>query len=220
MNFLPSSQGGSPDHGDQLQQQGQIEFHYDPAYGIKTPEPNDIVCGRGKMTVAHPGNRRFRRLVNNRKEDYQKARRRDHKTRITLELVQELRGGPDGGRFLLYDTRTRLWYEVGDGYAREKISHSLRSRPSEQRRAKPKPRKRVVRKPAQSPYLESLVQRLIADQQALLKSMIAKETQSELSAAAGLEKMGQEGVVADDAEEEDESAPEEEEEEATIRASV
>jgi hypothetical protein len=50
------------------------------------------------MTVAHPGNRRFRRLVHNRKDDYQKARRRDHKTRITLELVQELRAGPDGGR--------------------------------------------------------------------------------------------------------------------------
>lgn len=93
---------------------------------------------------------------------------------------------------------------MGDGYAREKISHSLRSRPSEQRRTKPKPRKRAVRKPEQSPYLESLVQRLIADQQALLKSMIAKETQSELSAAAGLEKMGQEGSAAD-LEEDDES---------------
>lgn len=98
---------------------------------------------------------------------------------------------------------------MGDGYAREKISHSLRSRPSEQRRTKPKPRKRAVRKPAQSPYLEALVQRLIADQQELLKSMIAKETQSELSAAAGLKKLGQLGLVAEAAEKEHESSHEE-----------
>jgi hypothetical protein len=57
---------------------------------------------------------------------------------------------------------------------------------------------------------------LIADQQELLKSMIAKETRSELSAAAGLSKMGQNGVV-DQADEEDESAHEEK---AAIRVNV
>eukprot|EP00980_Cylindrotheca_fusiformis_P009035 scaffold1939_cov92-Cylindrotheca_fusiformis.AAC.8 len=161
-------------------------FKYDPAYGISSPAPNDIVCGRGKMTIAHPGNRRFRKLVAEMKDDYQKARRRDHKTRITLELVQQLRSGPDGGRFLLYDPDTKLWYDVGDGYAREKVSHSLRSCKHEQRRTKPKPRKRTVRKPPYSPYIDSVVQRLIADQQELLKSMIEKETSNELSIAAGL----------------------------------
>lgn len=89
-------------------------------------------------------------------------------------------------RFLLYDPNTKLWYDVGDGYAREKVSHSLRSRPNEQRRTKPKPRKRTIRKPPHSPYLEAIVQRLIADQQALLKTMIRKETSNELSIAAGL----------------------------------
>lgn len=89
-------------------------------------------------------------------------------------------------RFLLYDPNTKLWYDVGDGYAREKVSHSLRSRPNEQRRTKPKPRKRTVRKPPHSPYLESIVQRLIADQQELLTAMIEKETSNELSIAAGL----------------------------------
>lgn len=120
---------------------------------------------------------------------------------------------------MLYDTRTKLWYEVGDGYAREKISHSLRSRPSEQRRTKPKPRKRVVRKPAQSPYLDSLVQRLIADQQELLKSMIAKETENSLSAAAGLAKLEQCGSD-DRAEDEDDLQPDEEVPVVVKRATV
>lgn len=79
-------------------------------------------------------------------------------------------------RFLLYDQNTQLWYDVGDEYAREKVSHSLRSRPNEQRRNKPKPRKKTVRKTQHSPALDELVQRLIVDQQALLKSMIETAT--------------------------------------------
>lgn len=74
---------------------------YDPKQGIEVPDPKDVICGRGKMTVDHPGNRRFRQLVSERKESYQQAKRRDDKTRITCELVQAIRCGPDGGRCVL-----------------------------------------------------------------------------------------------------------------------
>lgn len=146
------------------------------------------------MTSSHPGNRRFRELVMEKKQAYQRARRRDDKTRITFELVQTLR---DGGRyvlserllflfwriaclislpcskFLLYDSKTELWWDVGDEYAREKVSHSLRSRPSENRRSKPKPpRKSSLRKNPQSPAIDKTVSQLIHNQQSLLKSMI------------------------------------------------
>jgi hypothetical protein len=50
------------------------------------------------MTIAHLGNRRFRQAVMDKKDEYQKAIRRDDKTRITFELVQNLRNGPEGGR--------------------------------------------------------------------------------------------------------------------------
>lgn len=83
------------------------------------------------------------------------------------------------GRFLLYDPKTKLWYDVGDEYAREKLSHSLRSRPNEQRRSKPKPRKKCVRKNQYSPALDVIVTRLISEQQSLLKDMIDKETKRE-----------------------------------------
>lgn len=66
-----------------------------PASSIAAPAPVDVICGRGKMTSSHPGNRRFRELVLEKKQAYQRARRRDDKTRITFELVQTLR---DGGR--------------------------------------------------------------------------------------------------------------------------
>lgn len=88
-------------------------------------------------------------------------------------------------RFLLYDPHTNLWYDVGDEYAREKVSHSLRSRPSEHRRSNPKPRKKIVRKTPYSPALDAVVRRLIHDQQALLKSMIDKETSRAAAEAVG-----------------------------------
>ena len=93
-------------------------------------------------------------------------------------------------RFLLFDLNTKLWYEVGDDYAREKVSHSLRqrSRPSiheasssSSRRGSSttkqnKTRKKTVRKVQHSPALDQIVQQLIDDQQQLLKSMIERET--------------------------------------------
>ena len=60
-------------------------------------------------------------------------------------------------------------------YAREKVSHALRSRPNDERRRKTKPRIKTARKPEIPPELEGRVQALIHEQQALLKSMIEKE---------------------------------------------
>jgi len=83
------------------------------------------------MTSSHPANRRFRELVDSHKASYQNSKRRDEKTRITCELVDKLRGE---GRFVLFDPKTKLWQEVSEEYAREKVSHSLRSRSSTEQR--------------------------------------------------------------------------------------
>ncbi len=85
-----------PDEEDDNEDSG--EFQSSPTRcspGIQTPAPEDVICGRGQMTSSHPGNRRFRELVLDKKQAYQRARRRDDKTRITSELVQTLR---EGGR--------------------------------------------------------------------------------------------------------------------------
>lgn len=64
---------------------------------------------------------------------------------------------------------------MGFEYAKEKVSHALRSRPTEQRRTRTKPKKKVMRKPSFSPELEELVQGMITDQQTLLQSLIEQE---------------------------------------------
>mmetsp|Transcript_11066 Transcript_11066/g.17757 ORF Transcript_11066/g.17757 Transcript_11066/m.17757 type:complete len:219 (+) Transcript_11066:80-736(+) len=150
-------------------------MQFDPAKGIQQPYPTDILCGRGRSTQSsdHPANRRFRELVNQHKEAYQKAGRREEKTRITYQLVDMLRSE---GRFVLFDPKTQMWYEVSEDYAREKVSHSLRSRPNNQRRCKPKIRKKAVRKQKQSPALDEVVHRILQDQQSILRTMMQKET--------------------------------------------
>jgi len=110
------------------------QSHFAKGEGVKEPLATDVICGRGKMTASHPANRRFRELVDSHKAAYQNSKRRDEKTRITCELVDKLRAE---GRFVLFDPNTKLWYEVSEEYAREKVSHSLRSRSTstEQRNA-------------------------------------------------------------------------------------
>jgi hypothetical protein len=64
---------------------------------VASPAKFDIICGRGK-SVTHPGNVRFRRMISARKEEYQKSKRRDDKTRITQEIVDALQQGPEPSR--------------------------------------------------------------------------------------------------------------------------
>ena len=59
--------------------------------------PMDIICGRGSR-VTHPGNQRFRALVQKHKDAYQQAQRRDDKTRITQGIVDTLTRGPEPSR--------------------------------------------------------------------------------------------------------------------------
>lgn len=127
--------------------------------------------GRGK-SIAHKGNAKFRQLINERKDEYQAARRREDKTRLTMEIVQELR---KTSRFLLKDPKLQLWFQVDEDYMKEKVSHALRSRPNEERRKRPKPKKKALRKQHMSPAIDDAVESLIQEQQALLKSMIERE---------------------------------------------
>ena len=68
-----------------------------------------------------------------------------------------------------------MWFDVGEVYAREKVSHALRSRPNEERRRNLRPKKNFSRKPEVPAEFELQVQSLIQSQQELLKSMIETE---------------------------------------------
>ena len=89
------------------------------------PGEFDIICGRDKVALNHAGNKCFRKIVDMNREKYQQARTRKDKTRITTEIIASIHKSQ--GRFLKLNPKTNTWYEVGEEYAHEKVSHALRS---------------------------------------------------------------------------------------------
>lgn len=95
---------------------------------------------------------------------------------------------------MLYDPKTQLWYEVSEEYAREKVSHSLRSRPMDHRRDRPKMKTKSIRTSRQSPALDDVVQRILQDQQLILRTMMEKESNRMAAEAIMRATLGQPSV--------------------------
>jgi hypothetical protein len=89
----------------------------------KEPSENDVLCGRGGSINSHPGNERFRILVEKRKRVYLTARFKREKRLIACSIVSEIRAlNP----FLSRDAKSGLWKDIGDEKARDKTSQALR----------------------------------------------------------------------------------------------
>lgn len=93
---------------------------------IDIPHDNDVLCGRGGSINSHPGNERFRELVEKRKRVYLTARFKREKRLIASSIVTEIRGLEPSGRFLSKDAKTGKWKDIGDEKARDKTSQALR----------------------------------------------------------------------------------------------
>lgn len=78
-------------------------------------------------TNHHPGNKRYRKMVEDRKLEYVNSKRLD-KPLVALGIIREWRAQDPPGRFLKIDERTGLWSDVGDKKAREKTSQALREK--------------------------------------------------------------------------------------------
>ena len=97
---------------------------------VTNPGPNDILCGRGGGTNAHPGNIKFRKLVAAHKLRYLAASKSD-KPGVARDVVREWRAMDPPGRFLAKldksklpdggDSRTGLWVEIGDSDQNQQI---------------------------------------------------------------------------------------------------
>jgi hypothetical protein len=98
-----------------------------PLKGIKDPHENDVMYGRGGGTNHHPGNKRYRKMVEDRKLEYVNSKRLD-KPLVALEIIRLWRAQLPPGRFLKLDEKTGLWSDVGDKKAREKTSQALREK--------------------------------------------------------------------------------------------
>jgi hypothetical protein len=91
------------------------------------PQPSDVMLGRGRRHLRHPGNLRLVTVLDQHKLRYDNASSRQQKTVITNEIVQIMQMcGAAPGRFLRLDSSAGGWYEVSDEVARVKVGTALR----------------------------------------------------------------------------------------------
>jgi hypothetical protein len=88
------------------------------------PSDFSVVCGRGKASFNHIGNRRFRILATIFIERYSQCHDKISKSAIVSEIIGVIRQA--GGNFCKYEKTLGAWFEVGDEHAREKVSALLR----------------------------------------------------------------------------------------------
>lgn len=97
----------------------------DQSNGIIAPHSNDVLSGRGNFVNYHEGNRNFRAIVKNYKEDYV-ACTKSHKPKFAKIVVDQIQSLDPPGRFLKQDSVTKLWYDIGNKKAIEKTRQALR----------------------------------------------------------------------------------------------
>lgn len=86
--------------------------------------PGDVLCGRGKLSFNHTGNKRFRDLVGGAVTAYNEAESRLAKAAVVNSLVEEVRSS--GGRFLRRDEEAGKWHVLSHAQCREKVGHAIR----------------------------------------------------------------------------------------------
>ena len=95
-------------------------------------QAEDVLLGRGRK---HPGNDRFRDLVNGYFDEYEAAKKQEQ-TKIAEEVVETIIKG--GGRFLVKNVIENEWTEIAFLTARRKVAHTLRSIRKKRKRAEDK----------------------------------------------------------------------------------
>lgn len=83
------------------------------------PTLHDVVCARGKAAYLHPGNQRYRDIIDNNIDKYIGAKNsKNKKSAIVMKIVEEVRCDAPAG-FVRYCNKEQLWYEIGDEAARK-----------------------------------------------------------------------------------------------------
>jgi len=100
--------------------------------------PNDVLCGRGKVSFTHSGNRRFRHIISQSVDEYKSATSKWEKSLVAAKLVNLIQAS--GGRFLKQKRGDDAWYELSSSESKSKVSHAIRdaiaaTRQTQQRRS-------------------------------------------------------------------------------------
>lgn len=81
------------------------------------PGPSDAICARGKISLRHEGNKKFRELIEINLDAYSNTKTKAARSEVVSSIVSEIRFVKN------IDGR---WHEVGERLAREKTGHGLR----------------------------------------------------------------------------------------------
>jgi len=90
---------------------------------FEQPSYNDVICARGSESRNHPGNIKYRQLVEKYCRVYMASTRKE-KMRIVNTVKDSITNS--GGRFVKQNKSTGYWTEIKNAAAREKTSQSLR----------------------------------------------------------------------------------------------
>jgi len=151
-----------------------------PLHRIRTPNPQDVLSGRGGGINSHKGNKAFREWVNQRKEEYNLAQNKKEKIAVAMQVVRQVHNQvPVPGRFLQRDTTVvggnsgQWWVEISEAKALAKTTQALREgapkirqtlRNAESKTAKKRKRKTpsaVVAISTETPNLDDATEKLV-----------------------------------------------------------
>ncbi|CAB9513267.1 expressed unknown protein [Seminavis robusta] len=111
-------------------------------------KPMDVLCGRGKNSFNHVGNRKFRDIVAEAIPGYVTATSRATKSEIVTSIVRLVQ--ENGGRFLKQDTKRKVWYVLNYTQSKEKAGHAIRDATITEESKKQRARKRKMMRAAAS----------------------------------------------------------------------
>lgn len=87
------------------------------------PTVHHVICGRGKKSYGHCGNKNFLAIVSRHIDEYSLATTKQEKSDIVQSIVDGLEAK---GGFVRLDAKTGLYFQAEEGAGREKTSQALR----------------------------------------------------------------------------------------------
>ena len=91
------------------------------------PHDTDVLIGRGRRVVNHPGNKTFRALVQGNLAAYSLAETKSKKSNIIVGIFQALKtASRETSGFVKFHSATKRWYVVDDANARISIAQAFR----------------------------------------------------------------------------------------------
>jgi len=83
-----------------------------------------VICARGKEAFNHPGNARFRAMVQSQLHSYSSSSSKVEKSKIVRDIIESVRrASPQGGFVKQVDGK---WFDVGERARREKTGQQIR----------------------------------------------------------------------------------------------